>query len=60
MLSEAKTDSERTRLRRARGVYLQLARHGEEAANPAPKPLPRKITPEKPPESKPGPAWRLT
>lgn len=41
-LGEAKTESERNRLRRARGVYLRLATHGAEAAaraaaRPAPK-----------------------
>ena len=58
-LSEAKSDVERTRLRRARGVYLKLARHGEEAANRAAKPAPPKIKPEKPPEAKPGTPFRL-
>jgi hypothetical protein len=50
--SEAKTDAERTRLTRARGAYMKLARHGEEAAERAAKPLPRKIKPEKPAETK--------
>lgn len=42
-LGEAKTESERNRLRRAHGVYLKLASHGAEAAEraalrpPAPK-----------------------
>ncbi len=31
-LGEAKTEAERNRLRRAHGVYLKLATHGEEAA----------------------------
>ena len=50
--SEAKTDAERTRLTRARGAAMKLARHGEEAAERAAIMLPRKIKPEKPPETK--------
>ena len=47
-LEKATTDSERTRLKRARGVYLRLVNHGAEAAERAAiKPAP-KIRPEKP------------
>lgn len=46
-LGEARTEAERTRLRRAHGVYLRLSRHGAEAAEraaagPAPKIRPQK------------------
>ena len=55
-LADAKTDAERTRLRRAHGVYLKLATHGAEAAERAAmRPAP-KIRPEKQP---PEPAHRL-
>lgn len=48
-LGEAKTESERTRLKRAHGAYLKLATHGAEAAERAAmKPAP-KIRPEKQP-----------
>ena len=47
-LAEAKTDAERTQLKRAHGVYLKLATHGAEAAERAAmRPSPR-IVPEKP------------
>jgi hypothetical protein len=47
LLGEAKSESERTRLRRARGVYLRLASHGAEAAARAALRPPPKIAPEK-------------
>ncbi len=59
-LSEAKSDGERTRLKRAHGAYLKLARSGEEAANRAAKPPPLKIKPEKPPQPRAGTAFRLS
>jgi hypothetical protein len=59
-LSEATTEGERTRLRRAHGVYLKLASHGSEAANRAAMAPPRKIKPEKPPEAKSGSPFRLS
>jgi hypothetical protein len=34
-LQEAKSEGERTRLRRAHGAYLRLSRHGAEAAERA-------------------------
>lgn len=34
-LGEAKTEAERSRLRRAHGVYLKLSTHGAEAAERA-------------------------
>jgi len=47
-LEAATSEGERTRLRRARGVYLRLANHeAEGAARAAMAPLPR-IKPEKP------------
>ncbi len=57
-LAEAKTDAERTRLRRAHGVYLKLSTHGAEAAERAAmKPAPR-IKPEKaPPGPRPTPSY---
>ncbi|MGQ0559382.1 MAG: hypothetical protein ACT4OE_07335 [Sphingosinicella sp.] len=45
-LAEAKSDSERTRLKRARGAYLKLATHQAEAAERA-QMRPAKIVPEK-------------
>lgn len=46
-LAEAKTDADRTRLKRAHGVYLKLSTHGAEAAERAAmRPAP-KIRPEK-------------
>lgn len=48
-LGDAKSDSERTRLKRAHGAYLKLATHGAEAAERAAmRPAPR-IRPEKQP-----------
>ena len=47
-LAAAKTEAERTRLRRAHGVYLRLSTHeSEAAARAAMGPAPR-IAPEKP------------
>jgi hypothetical protein len=47
-LAEAKTEAERTRLKRAHGVYLKLSTHeAEGAARAAMAPAPR-IVPEKP------------
>lgn len=47
-LGEATSEAERSRLRRAHGVYLKLSTHGAEAAARAEmRPLP-KIRPEKP------------
>jgi hypothetical protein len=47
-LAEAKSDSERTRLKRAHGAYLRLSNHeSEAAARAAMGPTPR-IKPEKP------------
>lgn len=46
-LAEAKTEAERTQLKRAHGAYLKLATHGAEAAERAAmRPAPR-IVPEK-------------
>ena len=50
-LSEAKSESERSRLKRAHGAYQKLATHGAEAAEraamrPAPKIKPEKQAPE--------------
>ena len=59
-LSEAKTEAERSRLRRAHGVYLKLASHGEEAAARAAAKAPPRIKPEKPAPAKPGPSYRLS
>lgn len=59
-LQEAKTDAERTRLRRAHGAYLKLSTHGEEAASRAAMAPPRKIKAEKAPEPKAGPQYRLS
>ena len=60
-LSEATSEAERQRLRRAHGAYLRLASHGAEAAARAEfnaKPLP-KIKPEKqaPEAPRPGGSW---
>jgi hypothetical protein len=57
-LGEAKTESERVRLRRARGVYLKLAAHDGEAAARAAAPRPKRIVPEKPAPAKSGPSFR--
>ncbi len=50
-LADAKTEAERTRLKRAHGVYLKLATHGAEAAERAAMRAAPKIRPEKPPVS---------
>ena len=55
-LADAKTEAERTHLKRAHGAYLKLATHGAEAAERAAMRPPPKIKPEKPPV---GPAPRL-
>lgn len=47
-LGEAKSEAERTRLRRARGVYMKLSRHGAEAAERAAAGPASKIKSEKP------------
>lgn len=54
-LGDAKSESERTRLRRAHGVYMKLSRHGDEAAEraaigPGPKIKSEKSTPSSHPE----------
>ena len=46
-LAEAKTEAERTRLRRAHGAYLKLATHGAEAAERAATRSSPRIVPEK-------------
>lgn len=46
--AEAKSEAERTRLKRAHGAYLRLARHGAEAAERAGRKPAPKIKPEKP------------
>ena len=48
-LAEAKSDSERLRLKRAHGAYMKLASHGAEAAERAQLRPPGKIKPEKQP-----------
>ncbi|HEY0043656.1 MAG TPA: hypothetical protein VGB62_03815 [Allosphingosinicella sp.] len=59
-LSQATSEAERQRLRRAHGAYLRLATHGAEAAARAEnnaRPLPR-IKPEKQaPEARPATNW---
>ena len=52
-LGEAKSESERMRLRRAHGVYLKLATHGAEAAERAAMRPPPRIVPEKQPIAQP-------
>ena len=47
-LAEAKTESERHRLKRAHGAYLKLATHGAEAAERAATRSSPRIVPEKP------------
>lgn len=54
-LGEAKSEAERTRLKRARGVYLKLATHGAEAAERAAMKPPPRIKPEKPATAPPRP-----
>lgn len=56
-LADAKTDAERTRLKRAHGAYLKLATHGAEAAERAAMRPAAKIRPEKQP---PAPGTRST
>ena len=61
-LADAKTEAERTRLKRAHGAYLKLASHGAEAAErAATRPAPR-LKPEKQ-MAEPGvprPTWNRT
>lgn len=52
-LAEAKSDSERLRLKRAHGAYLKLATHGAEAAERAAMRAPPRIRPEKEPVASP-------
>lgn len=47
-LAEAKSESERTRLKRAHGVYLRLSTHEAEKAERAVMAPPARIIPEKP------------
>ena len=54
-LAEAKSDSERLRLKRAHGAYLKLVTHGAEAAERAAMRAPPKIRPEKQPTA---PSWQ--
>ena len=60
-LADAKTEAERTRLKRAHGAYLKLATHGAEAAERAAMRAPPRIRPEKePPAAHPDrPGWTL-
>jgi hypothetical protein len=46
-LAEAKTEAERSRLRRAHSVYMKLSTHGEEAAARAAMKPAARIKPEK-------------
>lgn len=55
-LGEAKSDAERSRLRRAHGCFLKLASHGEEAAARAAMRPPPRIKPEKQPPAPARPA----
>lgn len=48
----AATEAERLQLRRASAAYRKLATHQTEAAARAAAPKPKRITPEKPPETK--------
>ena len=48
----AGSEAERVQLRRAGAAYLKLATHRTEAAARAAAPKARRITPEKPPETK--------
>ena len=50
-LKDAKSESERQRLRRAHGAYLKLATHGAEAAERASRRSEPRIRPEKQPIS---------
>lgn len=57
-LAEAKSEAERTRLKRAHGCFLKLASHGEEAATRAAMRAPPRIKPEKPaPAPRPQPSY---
>jgi len=47
-LATATSDAERTRLKRAHGVYLRLSTHEAEAAERAVMAPPARIVPEKP------------
>ncbi|MGE3146836.1 MAG: hypothetical protein AB7K35_14755 [Pseudorhodoplanes sp.] len=59
-LAEATTEAERTRLKRAHGVYLRLSNHESEAATRAAMgPAPR-IVPERPATAASGSASRWT
>lgn len=57
-LGDAKTEAERSRLRRAHGAYLKLASHGAEAAARAAAKPPKRIVPEKQPIQKPEATFR--
>ena len=57
-LAEAKTEAERSRLRRSPGAYLRLASHGAEAAARAAAKAPKRIIPEKQPPAKAEPSYR--
>ncbi len=46
-LAEAKTDAERTRLKRAHGAYMRLVNHGADMAARAAQPRPPRIKSEK-------------
>ena len=48
-LAEAKSDSERLRLKRAHGAYVKLTTHAAEAAERAAMRAPPRIRPEKEP-----------
>ena len=48
-LAEAKSESEKLRLKRAHGAYVKLASHGAEAAERAAMRAPPRIRPEKEP-----------
>lgn len=52
-LGEAKSEAERSRLRRAHGCFLKLASHGDEAAARAAMRAPARIKPEKQPPAAP-------
>jgi hypothetical protein len=57
-LAEAKSESERQRLRRAHGAYLKLSTHGAEAAERAAMAPPKRIVPEHQPTQS-APASRM-
>ena len=56
LLGEAKSETERARLKRAHGCFLKLASHGEEAAARAALRAPPRIRPEKQPPAPARPA----